>query len=172
MPVFMRDNSIYLYWETDSKSDSQFFIVQRSTDAVMWEGIKTILGTYSYNTARQYFFIDSNITHGKYYYRLKQVNNDGMHLFSNAVSAEVLIDGADIYVTDSNGNEIQLHIGGLTNIHEWEVSALNATASIVMRPALLKAHVLNIPEVNSGIYLLKLQNKVNGKVKTIRFLKK
>ena len=168
----MEDNSIYLYWETASETASQFFIVQRSTDAVNWQGIKTISGTVNSQTAQQYFYLDKQLTIGKYYYRLKQVDADGLHFFSNIVSAEVIANGADIYVFDATGDGSQLFIGGITNVCDWEVSGLSSTASLAMRPAMLNSTILNMPEVSSGIYLLKLQNKLNGTVKTIRFLKK
>lgn len=168
----MEDNSIYLYWETASETACQFFIVERSTDGVMWEGIKTISWAENSQTAQQYFYLDKQLTIGKYFYRLKQVDTVGLHSFSNIVSADVVAAGTDIYVSDTTGNTCQLFIGGITNLSEWEVSVLSSTASLIMRPAMLNSSIFNMPEVNVGIYLLKLQNKVTGTVKTIRFLKK
>lgn len=167
----MEDNSIYLFWETASETNNHFFVVERSTDAISWQGIKTIAGAGNSQTAQQYFYFDKNLNPGKYYYRLKQVDVAGSHTFSNTVSAEVAAGNADIYISDVSGSGSQLFIGGITNVNDWQVSVLSATASLVMKPAMLNGTILNIPEVSTGIYLLKLQNKVDGRVKTIRFVK-
>ncbi len=168
----MGDNSVYLYWETATETANHFFIVERSNDAAAWQGIKTIAGAGNSTSPLQYFYIDKQLMPGKYYYRLKQVNTTGSHSYSNIVSAEIATNNTDIYVSDVTGTGNQLYIGGISNVNEWEVSVLSSTASLVLKPAILNATILNIPEVSTGIYLLKLQNKVNGKIKTIRFLKK
>lgn len=167
----MDDNSIYLFWENTSETNIQFFVIERSTDALSWQGIKTITSARNLKISEQYFYLDKHLKPGKYYYRLKHVNDDGVTFFSNTVSAEVAQDNTDIFVSDVSGDSSQLFIGGITNINDWQVSALSSSASLVMKPALLNTTILNIPEVNTGIYLLKLQNKADGSIKTIRFIK-
>jgi hypothetical protein len=168
----MGNNSVYLYWETASETANQFFVVERSSDGIVWQGVKTIAGAGNSSSALQYFYVDAHLNTGKYYYRLKQVNTTGTFSYSNIVSALIESNNTDIYVSDVSGEGDQLFIGGITNINDWTVSVLSATASLVLKPAILNSHILNMPEVSSGVYLLKLQNKVDGRIKTIRFLKK
>jgi hypothetical protein len=167
----MEDNSIYLFWENASEINIQLFIVERSTDALSWEGIKTISCGGGLQITEQYFYLDKYIRPGKYYYRLKKIDVDGLSFFSNTVSADVPAGNADIYVSDVSGGNNQLYIGGIKNINEWQASVLSTAASLVMKPAMLNTTILNIPEVNTGVYLLKLQNMLNGSIKTIRFTK-
>ncbi len=168
----MQDNSVYLYWETASESSNQLFILERSPDALVWQGIKTIAGAGTSAVPLQYFYVDSRLGKGKYYYRLKQVNGSGTFTYSNIVSAEISENNTDIFVSDISGNGDVLYIGGIVNASDWTVSVLSSTASLVLKPAILNSHILNMPEVSSGVYLLKLQNKIDGRIKTIRFLKK
>lgn len=168
----MGNNSVYLYWETAGETANQFFIVERSADGTVWQGVKTIGGAGNSSTPLQYFYVDAHLQAGKYFYRLKQVNTTGSFSYSNIVSAVISADNTDIYITDVSGDGNQLFIGGITNTSDWDVSMLSSTASLVLKPAILNSHILNIPEVSSGVYLLKLQNRVDGSTKTIRFLKK
>ena len=168
----MQDNSVYLYWETASESANQLFIVERSPDAQVWQSIKTIAGAGNSNIPLQYFYVDARLGKGKYYYRLKQVNTAGSFSYSNIVSAEISESNTDIFVSDVSGDGDMLYIGGIANTPEWTVSVLSSTASLVLKPAILNSHILNMPEVSSGVYLLKLQNTKDGRTKTIRFLKK
>jgi hypothetical protein len=41
------------------------------------------------NSAKEYEFIDEEITEGKYLYRLKQIDNDGKFSYSNEVEVEL-----------------------------------------------------------------------------------
>lgn len=168
----MQDNSVYLYWETASESANQLFIVERSTDAQLWQSIKTIAGAGNSAIPLQYFYVDTRLVKGRYYYRLKQVNHAGTFSYSNIVSAEISENNTDIFVSDVSGDGDFLYIGGIANTSEWTVSVLSSTASLVLKPAMLNSHILNMPEVSSGVYLLKLQNIKDGRTKTIRFLKK
>lgn len=162
----MEDNSIYLYWETAADRNIQFFVVERSNNNIDWSGIKTIASTGNSQNAQQYFFLDKFLQPGKYYYRIKQVDAASTVSFSNTVNAEV---NTDIYVSGVLAGGNSLFIGGIANINDWQVSVLSSAASLVMKPAMLNTNVVNIPEVSTGVYLLKLQNKVDGKIKMIRF---
>lgn len=168
----MEDNSIYLYWETASDSTSDFFIVERSTDLLTWQGLKTIGSSGNSPTPLQYFYVDAHLPAGRFYYRLKEVSSTGSYAYSNIVSAEISSGNTDIYVTEPVSTGDQLFIGGITNTREWDVSVLSASASLALKPAILNSNILKIPEQHSGVYLLKLQNRVDGRIKTIRFLKK
>lgn len=168
----MEDNSIYLYWETAGNSTSEFFIVERSTDLLTWQGLKTIGRSGNTLSPLQYFYVDAHLPAGRFYYRLKEVNTTGSSAYSNIVSAEISSGNTDIYVTEPVSTGDQLFIGGITNTKEWDVSVLSTSASLTLKPAILNSNILKIPEQHSGVYLLKLQNRVDGRIKTIRFLKK
>lgn len=168
----MGDNSIYLYWEIAGNTACEFIIVERSTDETTWHGLKTIVCSVSLSSAAQFFYVDAHLQSGKYYYRLKLVSNTGSSVFSNIALAEIAENNTDIFLPETGGANIQLFIGGITNTDEWDVTVLSTAASLTLKPAVLKSNILKVPEVHSGAYLLKLQNRVDGSTKTIRFFKK
>jgi hypothetical protein len=168
----MEDNSIYLYWETEPDVDNEFFIVERSADLAIWQGLKTIVRTGSSAAVLQYFYVDAYLASGSFYYRLKMVNRSGDLFYSNVVSAIIAPGSMEINTPEPDGKSNQLFIGGLTNTAEWEVSVLSSAASLTLKPAFLNENILKVPEEHSGVYLLKLRNRLDGSSKTIRFLKK
>ena len=168
----MGDNSIYLYWEVAGETACEFIIAERSTDEATWQGLKTIVCSVTISSASQFFYVDAHLQPGKYFYRLKLVSNTGSVWYSNTASAVITEDNTDIYVPESPDKNNRLFIGGITNTDEWEVTVLSTAASLTLKPAVLKSNILKVPEVHSGVYLLKLQNRVDGRTKTIRFVKK
>jgi len=66
-----------LYWSTASEADSDFFEIERSTDAVEWKAIaREAAAGNSYE--QRYYSLDDIYEHDAInYYRLKQVDYDG-----------------------------------------------------------------------------------------------
>jgi hypothetical protein len=79
---------IHLDWATALEINNDGFELQRSTDAQNWTNIAWINGNDNSTTAKFYSHNDmqaaQNIT---YYYRLKQIDNDGQFEYSNIVNA-------------------------------------------------------------------------------------
>ncbi len=80
-----RKNSNIIFWSTASENNSYVFEVQRSNDAVHFEKIGAVTGSGISGTARQYQFEDIKIVNPAYYYRLKQMDNDGKYILSNII---------------------------------------------------------------------------------------
>lgn len=72
-----RQHEAVINWTTASETNNDYFVVERSQDAMNWEAISTTqgAGTVSYNT--QYETKDKHPLVGISYYRLKQVDYDG-----------------------------------------------------------------------------------------------
>src|SRR5690606_3510539 len=70
-------NQNKLSWVTASEQNSSYFQIERSTDARGFEPIGKITAAGNSTTTQHYNFTDNNISGGKFYYRLKQVDVDG-----------------------------------------------------------------------------------------------
>lgn len=73
-------------WTTATERDNALFVVERSADAIDWQGVGTIPGSINSNTALDYVFDDTEPLHGVSYYRLRQVDMDGTSSLSDAVA--------------------------------------------------------------------------------------
>lgn len=80
-------NKTELFWETASEINNEKFEIERSLNSFDFEKIGEIKGSGNSNENVRYSFDDLN-TQGlpeKVYYRLKQIDFDGKHQYSNIV---------------------------------------------------------------------------------------
>ncbi len=95
------NNSVILNWRTETEVNNYGFEVQRSVISsqnsgeekhavsVQWEKVGFVSGHGNSNSLKNYSFKDENISSGKYYYRLKQIDNDGSFKYSIEIEVEV-----------------------------------------------------------------------------------
>jgi hypothetical protein len=85
----VENNSVELSWITATEMNNYGFEVERSTDNGTFIKIGFMSGTGNSNSAKHYSFSDDDITNGNYYYRLKQIDNNGSFTYSNIVNVTV-----------------------------------------------------------------------------------
>ena len=86
-------NEIILKWTTAAETNNKGFDVQRKKSGAgsqqsEWKSIGFIEGNGTTTERHSYSFVDKEITDGKYYYRLKQVDFNGSYEYSREVEAE------------------------------------------------------------------------------------
>lgn len=77
---------VQLTWKTASELNNDFFSVERSSDAEVWEELMQVAGAGSSNRTSNYQVQDDRPISGTSYYRLKQTDFDGHFEFSPIVS--------------------------------------------------------------------------------------
>ena len=101
------NNNVQLKWATASETNNDYFLVEKSTDAVNFEYFDVIPGAGNSNQILEYDDVDNtpNIIN---YYRLKQVDYDAKFSYSEIVSAKCDGSGnsliANVNVDNSNIN--------------------------------------------------------------------
>ncbi|MCH7774357.1 MAG: T9SS type A sorting domain-containing protein, partial [Bacteroidetes bacterium] len=86
----VKNNQVLLKWETETEVNNYGFDIERTKDNSDWLTIGFVEGHGNSNSPKQYNFIDTDINQsGTYYYRLKQIDNDGTYEYSDVVSVEV-----------------------------------------------------------------------------------
>lgn len=82
------ENNVELIWITATETNNKGFEIQRFYKE-KWETIGFIYGKGNSTTINEYKFFDYDLTDGKYYYRLKQIDYDGKSKFSNQLEVEI-----------------------------------------------------------------------------------
>ena len=84
------DEGIKLNWRTETEVNNYGFDVERSSTPLgtIWKTIGFVKGNGNSNSPKEYSFIDKDITGGKYFYRLKQIDNDGTFTYSKVIDIE------------------------------------------------------------------------------------
>ena len=98
-------NMVQLHWRTETEVNNYGFAVERQVGSPLrrsgseastqssignWENIGFVEGNGNTNSPKHYTFIDSEIYKAtNYYYRLKQIDNDGTFEYSNVITVTV-----------------------------------------------------------------------------------
>ena len=83
------DDRIVLQWDISCISDNFSFEIQKSDDGKSFNKIGLVPGRGTPTGLTTYNFVDSDITCGKFYYRLKQIHADGNFEYSNITMVEL-----------------------------------------------------------------------------------
>lgn len=72
-----REGRVELLWKTASESNSDYFNLEKSVDAINFKIVQKIKASGYSNTAKEYLAIDPENAEGTVYYRLSEVDFDG-----------------------------------------------------------------------------------------------
>ncbi len=84
--------STILLWETATEMMNYGFEIERrsgETEADSWETIGFVSGFGNSNAPKYYSYTDQTVSKGKYYYRLKQLDTDGKHEYSEVIQVNI-----------------------------------------------------------------------------------
>lgn len=172
-------NSILLNWETATEIQNKGFEIQRSISNRPSEftPIAWVDGQGDSEMAQRYDFEDTGVEMGVlYYYRLRQVDEDGTESFSNIVSGKVeaFDQKVDIFpnpVADFLNVQFAAFDFPIQNV---EMSVLNVSGQVLYHdkidiPAGVINYNLDTKDWSEGIYVLRFL--VDGEAFQKRFVK-
>jgi len=152
-----------------SEINNNYFIIERSTNAITWEKVKDITGSGNSNTIKSYAFTDPNPYPGVSYYRLKQTDFDGqidssqiksvrveklkketVNLFPNPVKNQITIEGSDAELKD-----IRIYNMLGQDVTYSTHQAVNNETTVV----------INLSKLNPGIYYIYTKNTAHKLLK-------
>ena len=82
--------AVNLSWRTATEVNNMGFNVERSANKSDWTKIAFVQGNQTSTSPIVYSYIDKAVSNaGKYYYRLKQIDNNGSFKYSSIVEADV-----------------------------------------------------------------------------------
>lgn len=81
------NNHINLNWTTSTETSNYGFNVEKSFDNNDWVNLGFISGNGNSNTIHNYSYCDNDVNRtGEYYYRLKQLDNNGDFVYSSTIN--------------------------------------------------------------------------------------
>ena len=81
--------NVLLEWSTASEQSNDYFIIERSTDGYDWTQIKNIDGSGNSNTKINYTTIDNSAPRAIVYYKLSQVDFNGIYETFDPISVDL-----------------------------------------------------------------------------------
>ena len=89
-------STVKLSWNTATEVNNYGFEVERNVhtstqlSVTKWEKLGFVNGHGNSNSPKDYSFVDDKVSTGKYYYRLKQIDNDGQFEYSKNVEVSFM----------------------------------------------------------------------------------
>ncbi|RJP69715.1 MAG: T9SS C-terminal target domain-containing protein [Ignavibacteriales bacterium] len=97
---YLTDEGVLLEWATSTEINNYGFDIESRIENAEWKSIGFVEGRGNSNSINEYCFIDKPVKKGKYFYRLKQIDNDGSFEYSNII--EVTIEAPDEFFLAQN----------------------------------------------------------------------
>lgn len=168
------ENAI-IRWTTASETNSAFFYVEKSTDALNFMEIGKIQAAGNSSTLKNYSFLDQNIMDGAtIYYRIQQVDNNNRFTYSRIIPVETNYSSNEVKILN-NPVPDNLNISFNSEAGEKEIltiySAIGSLVSSVQIPASkgLNQIKLDVSFLPKGIYFVNLFSNTNSRF--VRFVK-
>lgn len=148
-------------WETASEVNNDYFIVERSTDAITFSKIGIVNGAGTTSEHNLYSLTDLSPVVGLNYYRLKQVDFDGGYTFSDIVAVKVNGSVNDITIYPNPANSVIRFDFSSESTSIIHVEVVDIMGKVVMSE--LKKFrkesgemVMDIKNLSDGVYYLKV----------------
>lgn len=97
------DNTkVELTWSSDTENNNNFFVIEKSKDAMNFEAVTSIKGFGNHSNIMSYFDVDYTPYEGISYYRLTQIDAKGTVLSSRLVSINNKISTSNLAMNQSS----------------------------------------------------------------------
>lgn len=157
-------NNVDVKWSTASEINNDYFSVERSADAILFDAINVTDGAGNSNSILNYSTTDDSPLNGISYYRLKQTDFDGNYKYSSTVSVQKNENDFEIinahYTLSQNEFAVYFNCNSncLITIDLYDMSGKKVYSSF--ENTLGKNSEITIPAKNlsEGIYLVKAYN--------------
>lgn len=167
--------TIVLKWQTASEFNSAYFEIQKSVDGSLWNIIGNQFAAGNSTELLSYSFEDVSKTGNTSYYRLNQVDNDGIQKFFGPISplCESIIHLNGKTIPNPSNNEFWLQISSAEQQKFYFIlQDVNGTKIMENKAELLPgANLFPIREtIPSGMYFIVVQTE-SGQQQVIKHIR-
>ena len=169
------NETIILKWQTASEFNSAYFEIQKSVDGSIWNTIGSEVAAGNSTELLNYTFEDASKTGNTSYYRLNQVDNDGIQKFYGPISplCESIIHLNGKTIPNPSNNEFWLQISSAEQQKfSYILQDVNGTKIMENKAELLPgSNLFPIREtIPSGMYFIVVQTE-NGQQQVIKHIR-
>ncbi len=161
-----------LNWTTANEKNNSYFSIERSLDATNYESIGKVNGAGNSNTPKSYQYADFNPAKGISYYRIKQVDFNGLETYSQirTIRFDQLI-GWISYYPNPVSNTLTFNLSQ-TNALDIDINIVNSLGQSVwknnLKPQLSNEYTLDVSNWSKGVYFVNV--KIDGKTTTSKLV--
>jgi hypothetical protein len=127
---FWNGDLVRLTWTTACEKNSDYFIVERSTDGVNFYAIGKVKAAGNCSEELSYLFHDTDPASGNNLYRLKQYDQDGTFHYSHVINVRTG-ENLRFIVSPNPGDGLFIAEGNLSENGEVSVNVFNETGQLI-----------------------------------------
>ena len=160
---------IKLNWRTSSETNNDYFVIERSINAISFEAIsEQISGQINSNVSFDYNFTDVKPYSKVNYYRLKQVDTDGSVNYSRIIAASFSDQLAFISVYPNPVTDfVQVNLKNPDPKTSVQINILNQSGVTLSSRSASGDHVtdpISLRNLDNGIYFVKVTSNGQGTI--------
>ncbi len=159
----IENSFVELAWQTASEVNNDFFTIERSSDANVFEVVGIVDGSGNSTMINDYNSKDENPYKGRSYYRLKQTDYDGKHAYSAIETVEIKGQFENLVIrpnpVSGNGSlSFDASIVGEAVVEIYDISGRVVFKTNYEILSGRNSVVLKTDELNAGMYFVNLSN--------------
>ncbi len=159
--------AIHLFWETASETNTSHVVIQRSANGVNFQDIGRVNAAGNSEVLQSYSYTDATVIVANNYYRLKSVDTDGSHRYSEMIEVKTNCfrdngtDILDVYPNPVRESNLNIRLYADTN-EAVDISIMDISGKIVVQnnTALHEGiNTLQVPvkHLSAGTYFVSVQ---------------
>jgi hypothetical protein len=170
LDAHQKGTGVVIDWSTSSEINNNYFNVEKSTDAgSSWKVVATVQGSRNSSITKNYTAYDAKPIAGANYYRIKQVDLDGISKYSSTVLFNLKIEKTDIAVLNNPfSNHITIDfLSTRSQVVNCRLVAVSGTQVLSQKLTIEKGSSRKIIDavgsLNRGMYILQVSDE-NGEI--------
>ena len=153
------DKIAQLTWGTTSEENNEYFAIERSIDGLEFQELGKVAGNGNTQLTNEYTYRDKNPHKGMNYYRLKQIDFDGMEHLHNVVKIYFPDDQNEISILPNPAvRDLFINLGSAAET-DRPILLTTLDGKVVMRhiiPSGRYDHVMDISQLAAGMYIIQV----------------
>lgn len=167
-------NSVSLTWATTHEYNSSSFEIERSENGISWFKIGSVKSSGGERTVTNYSYSDRQPRPGKNLYRLKQIDQDGKHTYSEVVTIDVNAQKSSSYAVFPNPAKDKVTIfakGGFAQGMQAQLYHKNGMLLETKYIQSTNAQTIDISDLSNGLYFMRIVDAKGATVHTQSVIK-
>lgn len=159
------NNEVIIKWVTQTEINNDYFVVEKSYDALTYFDLISVQGAGNISTPQYYAAVAGNTTNASVYYRLKQVDFDGTTTYHDVVTTNCNIEGFDVAQLSLNDGKLKFNVENNMD-EDLNVCVYDARGRIILHKPIKSKEgttFVNIDnlKLSTGIYMLSIIGEFN-----------
>ncbi|MGI8634416.1 MAG: T9SS type A sorting domain-containing protein [Segetibacter sp.] len=157
-----------LKWSTATEIDNDHFEIEHSLNGKDFTSIAQVKANGTSTTENSYTYLHENVTAGKHFYRITDIDKSGNKRYSQIITLSSGIGSALQLYPNPAASFISVTASSLLQGNEFAISSL--TGQTVVKGVIGKQQI-DVQKLTSGNYLFSIKTK-DGELLKTQFLKR